>query len=210
MDAGGPKILCISGSPRRHGNSEQLLDACVSGITDSGVLVDRLAVVEHVIEPCVGCGGCGSCGGCALTGACVIQDGMSEIYPRIDAADAIVVASPVYFATVPASLKAFYDRCQPYWERRHARASAEAIGVAPMRRKGALLLVGAGGDPFGFDAAIATTRSVFANLEIDYTEEILAEGPDQAGDILRYPEILRSAVEVGRRLAKAVRRQQGL
>ncbi|MBS3974495.1 MAG: flavodoxin family protein [Actinobacteria bacterium] len=207
MDAGAPKILCILGSPRRHGNSEQLLDACVSGITDSGVLVDRLAVVEHAIEPCVGCGGCG---GFALSGACVIQDDMSEIYPRIDAAAAIVVASPVYFATVPASLKALYDRCQPYWERRHARVSSEAIAGVPMRRKGALLLVGAGGDPFGFDAAIATTRSVFANLEIDYTEEILAEGPDQAGDILRYPEILRSAVEVGRRLAKAVHRQQGL
>ena len=204
MDASASKILCIAGSPRRHGNSEQLLGACISGITDSGGRVDRLAVVEHAIEPCTGCGGC------AQTGACVIRDGMSEIYPRIDAACAIVVASPVYFATVPASLKALYDRCQPYWERRRLRASSGGIAGASIRRKGALLLVGAGGDPFGFGSAIATTRSVFANLEIDYAEEILAEGPDRAGDISRYPEILLSAVEAGRRLAEAVRCKQGL
>jgi len=202
MDVDAPRILCIAGSPRRHGNSEQLLDACVSGIAVTGALIDSLVVVEHAIEPCI------ACGGCAMTGACVIRDDMSDIYLRIDAADAIVVASPVYFATVPASLKGLYDRCQPYWARRRLRSASGAITDVPGRRKGALLLVRAGGDPFGFDAAIATTRSVFANLEIDYAEEVLAEGPDQAGEISHYPEILRSAMVMGRRLEKTVRQQR--
>lgn len=202
MSADTPRILCIAGSSRRHGNSEQLLDACVSGIVAAGALIDNLVVVEHSIKPCI------ACGGCAMTGVCVIRDGMSDIYPRIDAADAIVVASPVYFATVPASLKGFYDRCQPYWARRRLRSASGATTGAPKRRKGALLLVRAGGDPFGFDAAITTTRSVFANLDIDYAEEVLAEGPDQAGEISRYPEILRSATAMGRRLAETVRQQR--
>ena len=49
------------------------------------------------------------------------------------------------------------------------------------------------------------TRSVFANLEVDYTEELLVEGPDGFGDIERYPDSLRSAQDIGLRMAELVR-----
>jgi multimeric flavodoxin WrbA len=91
---------------------------------------------------------------------------MSEVYPRLDAADAILVASPVYFATVPAVLKALYDRCQPYWARRYVLHQP-----VERRRPGALLLTGGGGDPFGHECAATTTRSVFAVLGVDYLDE---------------------------------------
>lgn len=194
-----PRVLCIAGSPRRRGNSELLLDACAIGVEAADGLVDRLPVVECGVGPCIGCGAC------SVTGVCAIADGMCDIYPRIDAADAIVVASAVYFATVPAVLKALYDRCQPYWARRRLAATNPALAPT-VRRPGALLLVRGGGDPYGFDAAIATTCSVFAVLGIDCLHELAVEGPDEAGDITGHPDALRSAEEIGRQLVQEVRR----
>ena len=108
-----PRVLCIAGSPRRHGNSERLLDALIQGVNNSGGLAEKLVVVDYGIAPCRGCHSC------SRTGQCVIEDRMNDVFPLIDGADAIVVSSPVYFATVPAVLKALYDRCQPYWARRY-------------------------------------------------------------------------------------------
>lgn len=194
-----PRVLCIAGSPRRKGNSEQLLLSCAIGVEEAGGRVDLLPVIECGVGPCI------SCGACLATGVCVISDGMHEIYPRIDAADSIVVASAVYFATVPAVLKALYDRCQPYWARRRLAAVDSSLKPVP-RRPGAVLLVRGGGDPYGFDAALATTRSVFAVLGIDCMHEVMVEGPDAAGDIAAHPDALRSAEEIGRALVHEARR----
>jgi len=129
---------------------------------------------------------------------------MQEFYPRIDAADAVVIASPVYFAGVPSTLKAFYDRCQPYWVRRYLLKAAPRLP----RRPGALLLVRGGGDPFGSACAVTSTRSVFAVLETELTSIMDIEGPDGPGEISARPEALQEAEEIGRRLVDAVRGQR--
>jgi multimeric flavodoxin WrbA len=185
-----PLVLGIAGSPRRHGNSEQLLDACLAGVKEAGGRPDKLVTVEYGIRPCQGCNAC------SLTGECVLEDRMQEVYPRLDAADAIVVASPVFFATVPAVLKALYDRCQPYWARRWV------LGERPAgsKRPGALLLARAGGDPYGFDAAVITTKSVFAVLGVAYEEELELEGVDSPNDAGRHPDALARARAIGGRL----------
>ncbi|MDZ4064610.1 MAG: flavodoxin family protein [Coriobacteriia bacterium] len=190
---GAPRILCIAGSPRRHGNSERLLDACAAGVESAGGVAEILIVAERGIRPCQGCHACSS------TGECVVQDGMQAVYPMLDAADAIAVSSPVYFATVPAVLKALYDRCQPYWARTHVLHEP-----APERRHGALMLVRGGGDPYGFQAAVYTTKSVFAVLGVDYAAELKVEGPDSSGDIERHPDALRDAAEIGARMVRNV------
>lgn len=189
-----PRILCIAGSPRRQGNSERLLEACVEGVREAGGEPDVLVASEAGIQPCRGCNTC------SRTGECVIADGMADVSRRIDAADAIIVASPVYFATVPAVLKVLYDRLQPYWARVHRLGYPR-----PVRRPGALLVVRGGGDPFGFRAAVDTTKSVFAVLGVDYAAELRVEGPDAAGDILGYPTELVRATEIGTVIGEAAR-----
>ena len=181
-----PRVLCVMGSPRRGGNSERLLEACIEGVRGAGGLPDVLVAAEAGALPCRGCNTC------SRTGECVIADGMADVYRRIDAADALVVASPVYFATVPAVLKVLYDRMQPYWARVHRLGH-----TPPARRPGAYLVVGGGGDPFGFRAAVDTTRSVFAVLGIDYLDELCVEGPDAPGDVLSYPGELDRAAAIG-------------
>lgn len=188
------RVLCIAGSPRRYGNSERLLDAFIRGVNNAGGLAEKLVVVEYGIEPCRGCNTC------SRTGACVIRDRMQEVYALLDGADAIVVSTPVYFATVPAVLKSLYDRCQPYWAKIYVRGEQR-----PPKRPGGLLLVRGGGDPFGSGCAITTTKSVLAVLGVQYEVELEVEGPDALGDVDTYAEVLERAEAAGSEMvAKAL------
>jgi multimeric flavodoxin WrbA len=184
-----PRLLAIAGSPRRGGNSDTLLDAAAAGAAAAGAEVDRLIVSSSGIGPCTGCNEC------SKDGFCVVRDGMQEVYPRIDAADAFVIASPVFFATVPAVLKAFYDRCQPYWARRFVLHRP-----IERRRPAALLVVGGGGDPYGNSCAIAPTRSVLAVLGADYSYELAVEA-DARGDAATQESAVRRSREIGGALA---------
>jgi multimeric flavodoxin WrbA len=195
---GAPRVLGIAGSPRRHGNSEQLLDACLGGAQDAGAETDKLVVVASHISPCTGCNACSS------AGDCVLVDGMCDVYPRLEAADAIVVASPLFFACVPAVLKALYDRCQVYWARRYVLKLPP-----PPKRPGALLIARAGGDPFDHTSAALTTRSVFAVLGVTYDAELVQSGVDGPSDIGRHPDALARAREIGAELAASAAARPG-
>jgi multimeric flavodoxin WrbA len=186
-------VLGIAGSPRRDGNSERLLDACLDGAASGGSAVFKLVVADYGIEPCRGCGAC------TPTGACVIRDRMDEVYALLDSAAAVVVSTPVFFATVPAVLKALYDRCQPYWARRYE------LGLPlPQKRPGGLLVVRGGGDPYGHECAVSPTRSVFAVVGLDLGDPLVVEGVDSPSEIGGRPDALEAARELGGRLARSV------
>jgi multimeric flavodoxin WrbA len=187
-------VLGIAGSPRRDGNSERLLDACLAGATTAGAPVAKLPVVEFGITPCRGCNAC------SQTGECVIRDRMREVYALLDSAAAVVVATPVFFATVPAVLKALYDRCQPYWARTY-----DLGRPAPPKRPAAVLVVRGGGDPYGHECAVRTTQSVFAVLGLVVGEPLVVEGVDSPSEIGRHPEALLRAGEAGTALVARIR-----
>jgi multimeric flavodoxin WrbA len=197
LSASAPKVLCIAGSPRRRGNSERLLDACAEGVRGAGGIVETLVVCELEIGPCT------SCDECSVTGVCVVFDDMTDVYPRLEDADALIVASPVYFSSVPAQLKALYDRCQVFWAR------VQNMGEQPRspRRPGAFLVVRGGGDPYGFECAVTPTRSVFSVLGVDLAEELEVEGPDAPDDIEELPEVLARARDIGASIAESARAQ---
>lgn len=181
------RVLCIAGSPRRRGNSDHLLDAFISGVERGGATAVRLVPSAANIAPCRGCNAC------SKDGRCIQRDGMDDVYTLLESADAIVIASPTYFAGVPASLKALYDRCQPFWARRYVLGEPPP----PRKRPGALLVVGGGGDPFGSECVVTTTRSVLAVLGVELSETIQVIGPDKPDDILRRPAELERATEMG-------------
>jgi multimeric flavodoxin WrbA len=193
-----PLVVGIAGSPRRRGNSEQLLDSALAGAAEAGARVVKLVAVDLGISQCRGCNAC------SLTGECVQRDRMREVYEALDSADALIVASPVFFATVPGVLKTLYDRCQPYWARIHVLKQPP-----PPKRPAGLLLVRGGGDPFGFRAAIDTTRSVMAVTGFDLAEELKVEGVDSPSDMGRHPDGLAEARAIGARLAAAAAENVG-
>jgi multimeric flavodoxin WrbA len=189
-----PRVLCIAGSPRRGGNSDQLLDALARGVRDAGGEPVRLIAAEAGAHACRGCNAC------SQTGECVVRDGMDDVYTALDAADAIVISTPVYFATVPAVLKVLYDRCQPYWARRYVLGEPAPVS----KRPGALLVVGGGGDPFGTSCAVTPSKSIMNVLGVSAETVFECVGPDAASDMGHYPEALTRAEEIGRELVSAV------
>ena len=192
------RVLCIAGSPRRQGNSDQMLDALVRGVRAAGGEAVELHAAAAGLNPCRGCNAC------SLTGQCVIRDGMDDVYREIDAADAVAVATPVFFATVPAVLKMLIDRLQPYWARRFVLGEPPR----PVKRPGAILIVGGGGDPFGTDCAVAPVKSAFAVIAVRADEVLVSVGPDAPGEVGNLPDILARAEEIGRELVESARKQR--
>lgn len=93
-------IVYISGSPRRHSNTDILLKMALS-LTGG----EFIKLSEFDINPC------NSCWGCQKTGFCTIKDDMTEtLLPKILTSDGLVIGSPVYFNNVSSSTKAFIDR----------------------------------------------------------------------------------------------------
>lgn len=97
-------ILGISGTPRKGGNSEALLDAALEPFIRAGRDITKILLSEKKIEPCVGCEAC------ADIGACCIDDDMGQVYRAYEKCDAIIISAPVYWRNVPAQLKALFDR----------------------------------------------------------------------------------------------------
>lgn len=193
----GPLVLGIAGSPRRNGNSDRLLEAALAGAREAGARTETFVAAGSGVNPCRGCNAC------SLDGVCIQRDAGDALYAAIESADAIVIASPVYFATVPGVLKVLYDRMQPFWARTHVLKQPR-----PPRRPGAILLVRAGGDPFGFDAAEATTRSVLAVLGIDVLGEVRIAGVDAPSDLpVTHPEEWRAARQLGMQVAEEAARR---
>lgn len=104
------KVLILSGSPRKGGNSDLLCDEFMKGAKESGNDVEKIFIRNKKIAPCNACYYCRD-----NNGKCAIQDDMSEILDKILNADVIVMASPVYFYSINAQMKAVIDRCVAKW-----------------------------------------------------------------------------------------------
>lgn len=104
------KVLVLSGSPRKNGNSDILCDEFMRGAVESGNDAEKIRVAEKRIAPCLGCYYCKD-----HNGDCVHKDDMREILQKIIDADVLVLASPVYFYSIDAQLKAVIDRTVARW-----------------------------------------------------------------------------------------------
>jgi multimeric flavodoxin WrbA len=103
------KILILSGSPRKGGNSDILCDEFVRGAQDTGHTVEKIFIRDQKI------GYCNACYACRESGVCVLKDGMQEVLEKMAWADVIVMASPVYFYSIDAQMKAVIDRTLAQW-----------------------------------------------------------------------------------------------
>lgn len=103
------KVLILSGSPRKGGNSDILCNEFARGASEAGNEVEKIRIAEKNV------GYCRACYACRDTGKCVISDDMGEILQKMIDADVIVLASPVYFYSIDAQLKTVIDRTVARW-----------------------------------------------------------------------------------------------
>ncbi len=179
------------GSPRIKGNTDLLLDEALKGAKSEGAEVAKIVVDKLKIAPCR------EYYGCLKDGNCVIRDDMDGIYPKLLAADGIIIASPMFFYGLTAQLKALIDRCQALWARKYVLRN-----LPDARRKGAFIAVGATKGKQLFDGSRLTIKYFFQAFGVEYVDELLIRGVDKRDEIKQHPTALSEAFELGRRLAQ--------
>ena len=105
------KVLIISSSPRKNGNSQALCVQFAAGAEAAGNQVQLIRLAEKKIGFCYACDGCMRNGG-----TCVQKDDMAEILRLFQKADVLVFATPIYFYGITAQMKTFIDRTYPIWQ----------------------------------------------------------------------------------------------
>ena len=98
------KVLIINGSPRVNGNTTIALDEMVKIFEKEGVETEVVQIGNKDVRGCI------ACGTCFKKGQCVFDDVVNELAPKFEAADGLVIASPVYYASANATLIACLDR----------------------------------------------------------------------------------------------------
>jgi multimeric flavodoxin WrbA len=122
------KAIIFSGCPRKNGNTMKLVNRFIEGLKDGGCEFELIDTNKLSIHPCA------ACGYCEKKGDCCIDDEMKEIYKKTEESKIIVIASPVYFASVSAQLKTLIDRFQVFYNRRYVLKTNEEV-----TRKGYLI-----------------------------------------------------------------------
>lgn len=185
------KVLGIYGSPRKGGNSDMLLEEALRGAQTEGAEISTLRPFKMDIA------GCSECGGCDKTGICVIKDDMQGIYPLLEEAQIIFLATPMFFYGMPSNLKALIDRCQALWSKR-------MIVKSPDRRKsydsghGYMLGVGATKGANLFEGAHLVAKYFYDALDMSYDGSVCVNKVEGKGDIEKRPEDLNAAFDLGK------------
>ena len=186
------KVLVLKGSPREAGNSAVLAGQVAAGAEAAGAQVQSIYLHGLDIRPCDGCDGCQG----ALDDRCVVEDDMQDLYPLIREADAVVYASPIYWFTITAQLKAFMDRC---YALSSEDTPAREHGLSG-KRIGVVLTYG-GDDPFDSGAinAIRTFQDAFRYVGSEIVGMVYGYASGLGG-VVENKKLMQDAYELGRKL----------
>lgn len=126
------KVIGICGSPRMRGNTEYLLNEALETLKSEGVEVELIRLAEKLVKPCE------ACEACKAFLDCQIADDFQEIFEKMEAADGILVGSPVYFGSATPQMMALLDRAG-YVALMKGRSLERKVGasIAVARRAGA-------------------------------------------------------------------------
>ncbi len=172
-------ILILSGSPRKGGNTDLLVEAFVKGALQKHK-VEVVSVHDYKVKPCMGCDACFR--NEQLT--CAQKDDMVLIYEKMAHADMLVIASPVYFYGLSAQLKAVIDRFH------------NPIRNTFPVKKMAILLVGAATLPELFDSILSQFQLCLNFFKLEDAGRVLVRGVRDKGDI-QHTDALQKAFNLG-------------
>ena len=183
-------ILAFAGNPRRHGNSEILLDWVLDAMqNDNEVHIEKIVLVQSDIKPCRGCNSC------EKTNKCAIRDDMDLIYDKICTADCIILAAPIFCMSICSQAKALVDRAQLFRSRKYVLH----LPVTPPGRKGkrlGLFISTAGQDwDYVFDGSIPVVKCFFHVIDIKNRDihYLLINKVDEKGAVLSHPDAKQQA-----------------
>ncbi len=167
----GKNIVVITGSPRMKGNTNALADAFIKAVCDR--VECKVVRFEATNMSLSGCRACHAC----FTGdkACPSDDSFNRIASHIEAADAVVMAMPVYWFSIPAQIKCVVDKLYAFTNAHHDVSGKQF----------ALLACCADSDMSVFDGVRGPMKRTADLLGWEYVGEVLVPGVWEAGDILK-------------------------
>ncbi len=192
------RVLGISGSPHRHGNTETLLDQFLEGAHDTGASTEKVILRELVYSPCKGCNVC------HRTGDCVVEDDLSPLLNRILAVDCLAVASPIYSMGITAELKGLIDRAQYIWAQKYILKTRYFATEHIRRHKGVFISTAGLSWDNVFDAAFPAITAFFNTLGFEYYDNIIANEMDRYHGIQGHPTALKEAYEKGIQVIRVI------
>jgi multimeric flavodoxin WrbA len=187
------KILILSGSPKKDGNTRALVDWFSEGARSKGAQIE----IVHTAFLKYKTTGCASCRMCQNLDKyeCVIDDGAKPVLAKMAGVDVIVMATPLYFFAASAQLKLVFDRMFSLYKWDNEAGTMET----PLKGK-ILILIASAFEDVGLDAL----EKPFA-LTADYTgmkfESLLVPNAGVSGDIKNKPGIRRKAIALGKKAA---------
>ena len=184
-------VLGIYGSPQKDGNTDILLAEALKGAQSAGAEVSSIRCCDLEISGCVECGGCDD------TGECIVQDDMQSVYPVLEEAQVILLASPIFFYSVTSQAKALIDRCQAMWCKRMLQKNAEQRRTLD-RGAGYLICVGATKGANLFQGVELVGKYFYDALDMTYEGGVFVKKVEAKGDILKYSEAMKQAFDLGR------------
>lgn len=182
------KLLVIKSSHRKHSNSNLLAGQAANAAREYGAEVEEIDLRELTIFPCDGCDGC-----VRTRKFCVLQDDMQTLYPKFLEADALLLASPIYWFMYSAQLKLMIDRWYGLFNNREDFLRGKPVGI---------ILTYGDSDPYTSGAinAIHAFESMCRYLKAPLAGFVYGTAND-AGASENQPELIQAARELGKKLA---------
>jgi len=176
------KVLVLSASPRKGGNSDLLCDQFVKGAEEVGHQAEKIFLRDKKIGYCVACDACRKNGG-----RCVQKDDMADVLEEMIAADVLVMSTPVYFYTMNAQMKTLIDRVYP----RYTEVSGKQMYI---------ILTAADGNKQAMERTVEGFRAFFSCLNGAKEKGIIyGTGVWNKGDIKGSPAMAQ-AYEMGKKV----------
>jgi multimeric flavodoxin WrbA len=183
--------LLIYGSPRRNGNTDELMNKFEEGLMQNKNSADSFLSIEKVIVKNLKFSPCSECRHCSIDGECAVLDEMQEVYSKLIECDFLAVSSPVFFTAVSGYLKSFIDRCQKFWVLKYELKKQ----VIQKERKGIFISTAGSGIETIFDCSRKTIRAFFDVLNVKYDRDFVYSNIDFKGDIQKIPKALEEVFE---------------
>ncbi|MCL2030764.1 MAG: flavodoxin family protein [Oscillospiraceae bacterium] len=181
------RVLGISGTPRKNGNSECLLNAALEPFAEAGWEIRRMLLSERQISPCTGCETC------VKRKSCCLHDDMDAIYEAYEWCGAVVISAPAYYRNVPAQLKALMDRT---FAAKHQPLKGKLGGAIAVGRSAS------GGGQTNVLEAIHNFYLSSGMLCVPGELNGVTVSADGPGDVLRRPDKLEQARVLGRNILR--------
>ncbi len=189
-----PIVLGLLGSPRATSNTGVLLGRVLAGAAAAGADIEPIKLRELDFRSCR------HCAGCEKTGRCVVRDDWRTIYPKIRAAQHLVLASPIQFSGVSGEMKSMIDRAQCFWVEKYRlkQPVSEVVGD----RRGLFVATCGGRDTRVLRWARHTVKAFFNSGGFRYWDELFEAETDTAPPIGEREDVLAKAEALGRRMVE--------